>query len=244
MMPTIHMQESIGTTSVECNKCKDTGFTIIIDELGYETIKDCECEIKKRHLKILEDSCISEAFRKKTLDNYITNNDIRKSIKKDAINYIKNFNNESFCILGQVGSGKTHITIAIANELLSMGIPVKYAQYGTMISEILAAKNDIINYHEVTNKYKNARVLLIDDLYKGATTEWNGVKKLNSRHVEIIFDIVNHRYLNNKTIITSSELTPDELSKLDEGIVSRIIEMASGYVVSITDKSMNYRFFK
>lgn len=225
----------------ECDKCKDEGVIVIIDNQGYESGKDCECRIKKRQLKILENSGISKAFREKTIDNYITDNDIRTKVKRAAIEYIENFNDKSFSILGQVGSGKTHITIAIANQLLNKGIVVKYAQYGTMINEILAAKNDIIQYNNITNPYKNARVLLIDDLYKGAITTWNGEKKVNNRHIEVIFDILNYRYLNNKAIIISSELTPNELLELDEGIASRILEMSKGYRIIITDKNMNHR---
>ena len=229
------------TTKYECDVCKDVGVIKFTDDQGYESGKDCECTMKKWQLRMLGNSGISKAFREKTLDNYITDNDIRIKVKRAANDYIENFNDKSFSILGQVGSGKTHIIIAIANQLLSKGIVVKYAQYGTMINEILAAKNDIIQYNNTTRPYKNARVLLIDDLFKGAITTWNGEKKVNNRHTEVIFDILNHRYLNNKAIIISSELTPNQLLELDEGIASRILEMSKGYRIIITDKNMNHR---
>lgn len=82
------------------------------------------------------------------------------------------------------------------------------------------------------NTFNLAEVLIIDDLFKG---------KINESDINIIFEIVNYRYMNNLPIIVSSEFTPEELLYFDEGIGSRIIEMCKDYIVEIEGRENNYR---
>lgn len=227
----------------KCDKCKDVGYIFFRDEKGIEYAEECTCQEIHRYERMLKRSGISEAFKNKTLDSFQTDNETAKMIKDKAVRYIENFNENSFATFGQVGAGKTHITIAIANALMEQGIAVRYAQYGMMVSELLNCRFDDINYYHAVGKYQNARVLLIDDLYKGAISEWNGLQRINARHIEIVFDIINYRYLNNKPIIVSSEITTNKLLELDEGIGSRILEMAKGNIVLLDDKKMNRRIY-
>ena len=64
-------------------------------------------------------------------------------------------------------------------------------------------KQNIIDkeiYEKIVGKYKNARVLLIDDLFKVS---------ISKSDVNIMFDIVNFRYFNNLSIIISCEMGID-----------------------------------
>ena len=76
-------------------------------------------------------------------------------------------------------------------------------------------------------------VLLIDDLFKG---------KLSESDINIVFEIINYRYLNFLPIIVSSEFNINRLLSFDEGVGSRIYEMCKDYVVEIEkDMNNNYR---
>ena len=103
--------------------------------------------------------------------------------------------------LGQVGSGKTHLAIAISNLLLDKGIGVIYMPYRDSITNLKQSILDEENYQREISKYKNAQVLLIDDLFKGRITESD---------VNIMYEIVNYRYFKNLPILTTSEKTVDE----------------------------------
>lgn len=64
-------------------------------------------------------------------------------------------------------------------------------------------KQNIIDkeiYEKIVGKYKNVRVLLIDDLFKGS---------ISKSDVNIMFEIVNFRYFNNLPIIISCEMGID-----------------------------------
>ena len=95
------------------------------------------------------------------------------------------------------------------------------------------AMDDKYKYEEEMHRLINARVLVIDDLFKGSTTEAD---------INYMFQIVNTRYLNNKPFICSSEKTHLQLLDIDEAIGSRLIEQAKGHTVWFReDRKLNHR---
>lgn len=212
----------------------------------------CECRERKQYERILKNSGISEAFRKKSFRNYSDKGiDILKKAKKKAVNYIKKFDEirntekNSIAFLGQVGAGKTHLSIAIANNLMSKNIGVLYMQYREDIVKIKQVANDEINYSNAINPYKNASVLLIDDLFKKATYKDRlGNEILNDADARVMFEIINYRYLKRAPIIVSSEYTVNKLLDLDEAIGSRIIQMCEDRTIEFVGEKLNHRLYK
>lgn len=221
--------------SYNCKKCKDTG---VIYNVETNTAKICECQEKVRYQRMLESSGISEQFLKIGFKEFETKTDFQRVAKTEAINYVKGFEqiekerNNSIAFLGNCGAGKTHLSIAIANNLMAKNIGVLYMPYREVITRIKQVITDEIDYAKAINKYKTARVLLIDDFAKGKTTESD---------VNIMFEIINFRYLNRKPIILSSELLQDDLLDFDEAVGSRLIEMAKGRILEAKGIENNYR---
>ena len=121
-----------------------------------------------------------------------------------------------FC--GQVGSGKTHLSVALALNFLKQKIKVVYMPYRDVITKVKQNMIDEEYYSRTISKYKLCEVLLIDDLFKG---------KINDSDINIMFEIINYRYLNYLPIIASSEFSVDRLLFFDEVIGSRIYESAT-----------------
>lgn len=218
----------------DCEECKDLGFIIT----GENTVRFCKCRKLKESREMIEKSGIAKAFRNKTFQNFEETNEITSNAKKIAINYVKNFNeilsekNNSIAFLGQVGSGKTHLSVSIANALLNKNIPVIYMQYRDVISQLKRNMLDDVYYTNQINKYKNAKLLVIDDLFKGKITEAD---------LNIMFEIINHRYFNLLPIVISSEKSHIDLLDIDEAIGSRIIEMCKKRIILFDDVKLNYR---
>jgi len=209
------------------------------DDKGVIRYGKCDCKIKEENKLRLG---INIGFQDKTLDNYKVTNATQADIKSKAGQYIQDFNNNSFCLLGQVGAGKTHVAASIANALIDKNVNVRYVLFNTLIEDYIKADDEQLRVLDA--KYKQVQVLLIDDLFKTSITSWNGVKKLNSKHLEIMFDLINYRYLNKKAVIITCEMLVNQLLELDEAITSRILEMSRGYVVQIQkDVKMNYRIW-
>lgn len=221
--------------SYNCAKCRDTG---IIYDAETNTARICECQEKVRYQKMLQASGISEQFLKIGFKEFKTKTEFQKIAKAQATSYVKNFEqiekdrNNSIAFLGNCGTGKTHLSIAIANNLMAKNIGVLYMPYREIITRIKQVITDEFEYARVMNKYKTARVLLIDDFAKGKTTESD---------TNIMFEIINFRYLNRKPIILSSELLQDDLLDFDEAVGSRLIEMAKGRIIEAKGIENNYR---
>lgn len=216
----------------ECKKCNDT--ELIFDSEKH-TATPCECQESKKYKRLYEKSGITKAFSKKTFENFETNNkpNVVKQAKVTAQKFVEKYSHESsIAFLGQVGAGKTHLCIAIANELLKRNIGVLYMQYRDTVTNL---KQNIMEeeiYQKELNKYKTATVLYIDDLFKGKLTETD---------INIMFEIINYRYLNELTILISSEYDAQKLIEFDEAIGSRIIEMCKGYIVQLEGMELNHR---
>ena len=222
--------------SYKCKVCSDLGFIIKDNEAI-----PCKCRIVTEAKRILENSGISENYYDKTFDSfdYSINKaaiDAYTIAKTYANNFTENENSKynSILFMGQSGFGKTHLSISIANNLMKNGIGVVYMNYREDMTFIKQNILDFNIYNKYLNRYKNARVLLIDDLFKGNITPSD---------VNIIFEILNYRYFNNKPIIISTEKYKSDLLKIDEAIGSRILEMCDKFNIEVRGKGLNYRIY-
>ncbi|OGZ23556.1 MAG: hypothetical protein A3A08_01555 [Candidatus Nealsonbacteria bacterium RIFCSPLOWO2_01_FULL_41_9] len=116
-------------------------------------------------------------------------------------------------IYGGVGLGKTHLLQAIGNEVIK-NFPqkkVKYVSSEKLTSEIVTAirSGEIEN---LKNKYKQADVLIVDDIQFLAGKE---------KTQEEFFHIFNALYDKNKQIILSSDKPPKAIPSLAERLRSR-----------------------
>ena len=88
-------------------------------------------------------------------------------------------------------------------------------------------------YKKLISKFQTCEILLIDDLFKGKVTE---------SEINIMFEIINYRYLNHLPMIVNSEYVIERILYFDEAIGSRIYEMCKDYVVEIKkDRNKNFR---
>ncbi|HCC35587.1 MAG TPA: DNA replication protein [Ruminococcaceae bacterium] len=203
----------------------------------------------KRQRRILARCGLSEAFRRKTLENYEERNEHAAAMKGMACDYAANTTGgalKSIGFFGQSGIGKTHLSIALANILMQKGIAVLYMPYVEKIKELkdlnrLQSRHDVEDacYDKAIAPLKTVRVLMIDDLFKRSEDRYN---QANPADVRIMFEILNDRYLKGLPVIVSSELTLTEIIRIDEAFGGRLIEMCGEYCYEAEkDQRLNYR---
>lgn len=223
-------------SSYNCEKCKDT--TWILNEEG-NVIKRCKCYEMMKLKEQWSESGLKTDDLDKTFKTYEPWNNLTKHMKSVTTNYYLRFKNiektkhNSILFCGQPGSGKTHLSIALANNFIEKdGKKVIYMPYRDVITKL---KQNIIDkeyYKSLVSKFQQADILLIDDLFKG---------KVNETDINIMFEIVNHRYINKLPMIVSTEYFIEDILAFDEAIGSRVYEMAKDFIVEVKGKENNYR---
>ena len=187
-----------------------------------------EWELMRRDARVatLRDrSGLSKRMKGYALDNY--DHQLSKSAEKafaKAMDYIMRWkeNREEgrglyFC--GDVGTGKTHLAVAVMNELMTRKrVPSLFVTVPELLDNMRGAYNDPgRDIDDWMDSVKNADLLLLDDL---------GAERANEWVRERIFVIVNHRYREElPTIFTSNTGPKDLAAQLGERTASRIIAM-------------------
>lgn len=142
-----------------------------------------------------------------------------EKILKYAKNYAAYFNrkSESILIFGNTGLGKTHISLAIANEVLKKGYSVIYDTAMNILRDIEKEHFSHEKSTEMLDLITDADLLILDDL----GTEFES-KFYNSA----IYNIINSRLVKEKPTIISTNLDFSALSARYGGkVASRIITM-------------------
>ncbi|MFK3811817.1 ATP-binding protein [Bacillus halotolerans] len=223
----------------ECPKCKDQ-LGYIENRDGYEVWVRCKCIERRRIRKLMNSSDITTEFEKLKFKNFTTEG--KPAVVKDAydtaVEYYKDFDSiqgtrsNSIALLGQPGSGKTHLLTAISNKLIkSKNIAVQYFPYVEGFNDL---KDDFDKLEEKLNRMKEIEVLFIDDLFK----PMNGKPRATDWQVEQTYSVINYRYLNHKPVLISSELDIEKLVEIDEALGTRIYEMCADYCVIIKGDRM------
>ena len=175
--------------------------------------------------------------REYSFDTYIDKENWQKAIKKNAMDYVDNFDgNKWFAITGISGSGKSHIATSVVFGLASRGIKVDYISWVHFKNTL---KNDLNDAGSKTNYIMTRPILYIDDFLKVGVDE----KAPTSFELEQAVNIIWYRYDNNLPTIISTEFDLEvDINNFSRAIAGRIIEMAKGYTNVIgNDSNRNYR---
>lgn len=141
-------------------------------------------------------------------------------------------------LYGNPGTGKTHITACMANELLNQGRAVLFTSMGEISKAIRGTfdRKGGQTEQEFMKKLNSIDFLFIDDfgterLVKGNEDLWLQEK---------VFDIVNTRYNNNKPIIFTSNYSLADMAR-ERGLSLRTVDRIQEKNVTMELKGSSYR---
>lgn len=103
------------------------------------------------------------------------------------------------CLMGDYGTGKTHLAAAIANDLRERGKDALFYTVPDLLDFLRGAFNpkSHANYDKRFHDIVNIPILILDDLRTTSTSEWADEK---------LFQILDYRYLSRAaTVFTTSE---------------------------------------
>ena len=205
-----------------CPDCSDTG---AIDTKVCHCLK--EIIIRER----IATSAMGKLIERQSFDNFdLSHYAYDPKIKERmtmilamAKNYVRDFaeRKDNLLLIGPTGTGKTHISTAIAGALIHKGYDVIYDSTQNIMSDFESDRfrNGYGREENRSEKYLDCTLLIIDDL---------GTEFSNQFTVSTLYNLLNTRQNKGLATIISTNLSPDELArKYEDRIYSRIIGSGS-----------------
>ena len=202
-----------------CPHCSDTGYTA--------EGKTCSCLKELLLVESIKSSGIGKLIEKQSFDNFdlswYEDGDERKMMQDNfnaAKKFAENFSDgagENLLLVGKTGTGKTHLSTAIAKTVIEKGYSVLYDSTQNILSAFEADKfrSGWAPYEPKADKYLEADLLILDDL---------GAEFSNQFTVSCLYNLLNTRQNRGLSTVISTNLSPEELSeKYEDRIFSRLV---------------------
>ena len=173
-------------------------------------------------------SGIPERFQSRTLASYAPSNDGQRQALAFAQAYVQGFEDNpgrGALFLGLPGTGKTHLAVGVALELMRQG-------YAAMFCTVMRAVRTVKETWRRDSEQSEAgaiRALVFPDLL---VLDEVGVQFGSEAEKLILFDVLNERYERCKATILMSNLTAAEVKDyLGERVMDRMREDGGKVVV-------------
>ncbi len=196
-----------------CSECQDT---------GYSKGELCKCFKKLCGMLSAKEMNKNSQIKLSSFDtfnlSYYSGNDyhVMKRIFEFTRSYAETFrgNSGSILMFGKTGLGKTHLSLAIANEVLKKGYSVIYDSTINILRKIEKEHFGKNSFADTLSLILDCDLLILDDL---------GTEYETPFYSSTIYNIINTRLNSDKPTIVSTNLDYAGIEKrYDERVVSRL----------------------
>ena len=206
-----------------CEICKDTGYN---KEFYCQCYRKLIRDVARQELGANSPlkKCTFDSFR---LDRYpdvvdsvigINQREHMKNNFEYCKDYAKNFTTDSpgLFMYGKTGLGKTHLSLAIANEVIDKGYDVYYGSIQSIMDKLESEHfGRLPREDSIKEDVLNCDLLIIDDLGTEFTTQYTTAE---------LYNIINSRILSSLPTIISTNLDLTEIAQTySQRVASRII---------------------
>ena len=172
-------------------------------------------EEKERKARLLEkkigQAALPVRFENSFLSNYITDCQNSKKALRTCLEYVESFpdnfkNGSSLILCGTVGTGKTHLAVGIAHEILQAGFQPLFCTVSKALRYVKStySRDSEMSERQALQTFIEPDLLILDEV---------GVQFGSETEKNIIFEIINGRYEEVKPTIIISNLAKDKLEE-------------------------------
>jgi len=201
--------------NARCSFCFGTGMEVVAGKGA----RRCQCRSRDAQTKLLEAARIPRRYSECALSTYhpASNNGSQLRAFNLACRLVREYPviDRGLLLMGTVGVGKTHLSVAIMRGLLEKGVHCLFYEFGALLKEIQGSYNSLSQTSElkVLKPIFEAEVLILDELGASNTTDW--VR-------DTMMQIIGTRYNERKLTIFTTNYFDERHSERDETLEDRI----------------------
>ena len=211
-----------------CDICKDTGYN---KEFYCQCYRKLIRDVARQELGINSPlkKCTFDSFR---VDKYpevvdsvlgVNQREHMKNTYEYCKDYAENFtpDSEGLFMYGKTGLGKTHLSLAIANEVINRGYDVYYGSIQTIMDKLEGEHfGRLPREDSIKEDILTCDLLIIDDLGAEFATQFTNAE---------LYNILNSRMLSSLPTIISTNLDMKDIAdKYSQRVASRIMGTMTG----------------
>ncbi len=224
-----------------CPLCSDSGMRLTIQPDGERYAQPCECRLRRQAERLFRRAAIPRRYEHCTLDTFEPGYGQADQSLRVAHMMARNFvagypvstEGRGLLLVGDVGIGKTHLAVAIAQALIvEKGVPCLFCDYRELLKRNQETYNPAVATTElqILTPVFEAEVLILDELGAQKPTDWvwdTVALILNTRYNDKRTTLITTNYPNAPTALARATASREETlgDRIGERMRSRLAEM-------------------
>ncbi|MDE3195831.1 MAG: ATP-binding protein [Acidobacteriota bacterium] len=193
--------------AANCPKCEGTGY-VIVERDSLSGAVRCDCVDPGRSSRIMDSAAIPPLYANAGFDTFSIprENPIAYRDMMEIFLAVRGYAREfpggkkpGILLMGDPGTGKTHLAVAAFRQLLAKGFEGRFFDYQNLLDRIRMGYDQASNSSdkEAYREAMDADILLLDDLGAHRVTDWVE---------DTVTSIITYRCNNRKALIATTNL--------------------------------------
>jgi len=167
----------MGFVQSQCERCGGSGW-VIVEKQGLSAARRCDCTESEAAARTLDRARIPANYRDDSFDNFSHRDSQElRLLHTQLAGYVRDFPNSDppgLLIIGEPGTGKTHLAVAVLRRLIDNGFDGRFVDYQILLERIRASYDPLSGEpaREAFEEAQECGVLLLDDLGAHRVSGW------------------------------------------------------------------------